>query len=436
MKKTIFKTFIQNTSIKEKNLINFKFFLFFLILLSYFLGFYSRENIAGGAEADFNNLTWKGILAFKNNFTETLFNYGAIGEGSLPLFHIINAYLNPLSYSQVSFQFSICLLSLLNVVFFSQILRQKYKINNVDSYLYSGIFLILPFFRSSAFWGLTENLGWLFLILTIKYYLVVEKNKVNIFLVCLFSSLALYTRPYLIFFPVFFIMNLFIKKDYFILKTSIFYYTIFAIPGLILLYIWGGSVYLGTGEDKVNFILEYHQPKFIFKNLVIFSSIFLFYLLPFHLVSFSTEKKIDRNKKIYYLIALIFLLTLNHLNVFDYLKDNTLGGGAFLKISQLFFYDNNLLFIIIAFFGIISIIYFLEISKKNFVLIFCILIIYCTAKNIYQEYFEPLLLIALLSLFDLKKPSINVLKDNKTVLKFLLYFSIYFFSSYYYRYNI
>ena len=231
-------------------------------------------------------------------------------------------------------------------------------------------------------------------------------------------------------------MSLLIKKDYFILKTSIFYYTIFAIPGLILLYIWGGSVYLGTGEDKVNFILEYHQPKFIFKNLVIFSSIFLFYLLPFHLVSFSTEKKIDRNKKIYYLIALIFLLTLNHLNVFDYLKDNTLGGGAFLKISQLFFYDNNLLFIIIAFFGIISIIYFLEISKKNFVLIFCILIIYCTAKNIYQEYFEPLLLIALLSLFDLKKPSINVLKDNKTVLKFLFYFSIYFFSSYYYRYNI
>ena len=436
MKKTIFKSFIQNTSIKEKNLINFKFFLFFLILLSYFLGFYYRENIAGGAEADFNNLTWKGILAFKNNFTETLFNYGAIGEGSLPLFHIINAYLNPLSYSQVSFQFSICLLSLLNVVFFSQILRQKYKINNVDSYLYSSIFLILPFFRSSAFWGLTENLGWLFLILTIKYYLVVEKNKVNIFLICLFSSLALYTRPYLIFFPVFFIMSLLIKKDYFILKTSIFYYTIFAIPGLILLYIWGGSVYLGTGEDKVNFILEYHQPKFIFKNLVIFSSIFLFYLLPFHLVSFSTEKKIDRNKKIYYLIALIFLLTLNHLNVFDYLKDNTLGGGAFLKISQLFFYDNNLLFIIIAFFGIISIIYFLEISKKNFVLIFCILIIYCTAKNIYQEYFEPLLLIALLSLFDLKKPSINVLKDNKTVLKFLFYFSIYFFSSYYYRYNI
>ena len=52
------------------------------------------------------------------------------------------------------------------------------------------------------------------------------------------------------------------------------------------------------------------------------------------------------------------------------------------------------------------------------------------------EYFEPLLLIVSLSLFDLKKPNIKVLKDNKTVLKFLFYFSIYFFSSYYYRYNI
>ena len=435
MKKTSFRSFVRNKSNKEKNYIYLKSSLIFLILFSYFFGFYLRENIAGGAEADFNNFTWKGILSFKNNFLDVLYNYGKIGEGSLPLFHILNAYFNPFTYNKESFQLSISFLSLLNVIFFSQILRQKYKIKILDSYLYSSIFLILPFFRSSAFWGLTENLGWLFLILTIKYYLVVEKNKINIFLVCLFSSLALYTRPFLVFFPIFFIINLFFKKDYLILKNSIFYYGIFAIPGLILLYIWGGSVYLGSGEDKVN-ILEHFQPKFIIKNLVIFSSIFLFYLLPFHLVSFSTEKKIDKNKKIYYLIILIFLLILYYLNVFDYLKDNILGGGVFLKISQLFFNDNNFLFIIIAFFGIISIIYFLEISKKNFILIFCILIIYCTAKNLYQEYFEPLLLIALLSLFDLKNPNIKVLKDNKTVLKFLFYFSIYFFSSYYYRYNI
>ena len=139
----------------------------------------------------------------------------------MPLFHILNAYLNPFTYNEKSFQLSICAISFLNVIFFSQILKQKYKIKTIDSYLYSSIFLILPFFRSSAFWGLTENLGWLFLILTIKFYLVVYKNKVNIFFTCLFSSLALYTRPYLIFFPIFFLISSYIKKDYCLKDLSI-----------------------------------------------------------------------------------------------------------------------------------------------------------------------------------------------------------------------
>ena len=436
MKKITFIKLIQNSDIEEKNIFYLKIFLLFLIFSSYIYGFYARENIAGGAEADFKNLTWKGILLFKDNFLDTIYNYGKIGEGSLPLFHILNAYLNPFTYSEESFQLSICVISFLNVIIFSQILKQKYKIKIIDSYLYSSIFLILPFFRSSAFWGLTENLGWLFLILTIKFYLVINKNKVNIFLICLFSSLALYTRPYLIFFPIFFLISSYIKKDYSVLKTSVFYYSIFAIPGLILLYIWGGSVYLGTGDDKVNFILEYHQPKFIYENLLIFSSIFLFYFLPFHIVSFSREKKIFKKNIAYYALGFLFLLILHYFNAFDYLNNITLGGGAFLKISQFFFNDNLLFFIVIAFFGIISILYFSEISKKNIVLILSILIIYCTAKNIYQEYFEPLFLIVLFSLFDLKKQNINLLKENKTTLKFLFYFLIYFLSSYYYRYNI
>ena len=139
-----------------------------------------------------------------------------------------------------------------------------------------------------------------------------------------------------------------------------------------MLYIWGGAVYLGTGEDKINFILEYHQPKYILKNLPIFSSIFLFYLLPFHIISFSKEKEIFKRNFLYYILILIFLLIFYYFNVFDYLNDSNLGGGAFLKISKLFFKEDLLLFIIIVFFGIISIIYFLENSKKNFVLIFSI----------------------------------------------------------------
>ena len=423
--------------VRKKNIFYIKILLLFLILLSYFFGFYFKENIAGGAEADFRNLTWIGILSFKTDFLGTLYNYSSIGEGSLPMFHILNAYLNPFTYSQESFKFSISILSLLNVVIFSQILRQKYNLKLLDSYLYSSVFLILPFFRSSAFWGLTENLGWLFLIISIKYFLIIDKKKLNIFLVCLFSSLALYTRPYLIFFPIFFVMSSFINRDYTLLKNSIFYYALFSIPGLFLLYIWGGSVYLGMGEERVNLILEFHQPKFIFKNLVIFSSIFFLYFLPFHIVTVLKERKflkIEESKK--YLLLLFFILALYYFNIFDYLKDNTLGGGAFLKINQFFFDNNYFFFIIIAFLGIVSVINLIKISKRNLILLLSILIIYCTAKNLYQEYFEPLLLITFLSLFDMRKKSIESLKENKTIFIFLFYFLSYFLASYYYRYNI
>ncbi len=423
--------------LKNKNISFIKIISLLAIICSYFIGFFQRENIAGGAETDFYNLTWKGILAFKSNFLDTLYNYSSIGEGSLPMFHILNAYLNPFTYSPQSFQFSITIISLLNVIFFSQIIRKRFNLKKLDSYLYSSIFLILPFFRSSAFWGLTENLGWLFLILSIKFYLISEKRKTNIFLVCLFSSLALYTRPYLIFFPIFFIIYNFTKKDFFILKKSLIYYTIFSIPGFLLLYIWGGSVYLGTGDEKINFILEFHQPKFIFKNLIIFASICFFYFFPFHVVSLKKKNKFLKIEKLnVFLIILFGLLTLNYFNVFDYLKNETLGGGVFLKFSQYFFGDNNLFFLIIAFFGIISLFSLMRISKKNLILILCALFIYCTPKYIYQEYFEPLLLIFLFALFDLDKNVKNLLSENKSIFIFLSYFLIYLISSYYYRYNI
>ena len=420
----------------SKNISYFKILILILIFLLYANGFYLRENIAGGAESDFNNFTWKGIQAFKTNFLHTIVNYGAIGEGSLPMFHIINAYLNPFAFNPYIFQLSISIVSLFNVLFFSKILRQKYDLSILDSYLYSSIFLILPFFRSSAFWGLTENLGWLFLILSIKFFQEIHKKKRNVFLVCLFSSLALYTRPYLIFFPIFFIISSLFERKYETFKISLTYYFLFSIPGLFLLYLWGGSVYLGIGEQKVNFILEYHHPKFILKNLIISASIFFLYFAPYFVSKFIKEKNLPNIKKVRIcIIGLLFLFLLNYLNIFEYLNSYTLGGGAFLKISQIIF-KNNYLFIFVAFLGIISLIQFAKISKKNLILILAITFIYCTARYMYQEYFEPLLLIVLLSLLDLGNKSSDLFKENKTIFIFISYFFLYFISSYYYRYYI
>ena len=152
----------------QKDQTYLKYFIILLFYISYGIGFFLRENIAGGAEKDFENYTWPLINAFGYNFYNTLLNYGTFGEGSLPLFHIINAYFNPFSNNKFLIQGSIALISILNVHIFSIIIQNKYQLKKVVAYLYSSIFLILSFFRSFAFCRLTENFDLLFLLLSIK----------------------------------------------------------------------------------------------------------------------------------------------------------------------------------------------------------------------------------------------------------------------------
>jgi hypothetical protein len=418
-------------------------YLIFIIFI-YISGFLWRENIAGAAETDFLKFTWPAVLSFKRDFIYSILNYGKFGEGSTPLFHILNAFINPFTYSQISFQGSIAFVSFLNVIIFSNIIEDKFKIKKIDATVCASIFLLLPFYRSSAFWGLTENLGWLFLLISIKYFLrldrVLKKNfKLNIFLTCLFSSLALYTRPYLVFFPIFVLCYFIVNKNYKSLIYATIIYSLFSVPGLALLYTWGGSVFLGTGDNKINFIQDYHNPKYILKNLIIFPSIFLFYFAPFKLIEALNREKLFTSKKIYlyiYLFILISIFSLYYFDFFEYLKNMKLGGGSILKINQFIFKENLIIFLLISFIGIITIIDLALLSKKNLILLCSVILIYCTPKFIYQEYFEPLFIILFFLLFDLKANSNKIFKDNKFSIILIIYFFGYYVTSYYYRYYL
>ena len=410
-----------------------KIFFCFLFISSYIFGFFLRENLAGGAEQDFLNFTWPLIISFKKDFLFTIINYGTFGEGSLPLFHIINAYLNPFIFNQIIFQGSITLISVINVLIFFQIIEKKYNLKKVDALLYSSIFLILPFFRSSAFWGITENFGWLFLLLSIKYYNLINKDKSSkqiklIFLTCLFSSMALYTRPYMVFFPIFIVLKLLIEKEFSLLRYFLLFFLIFSIPGLILIHIWDGIFKLGNNE--INLIKDYHNPKYVFKNLLVFSSLFLFYIVPFEI-----SKKIKFNTKIIFHFIIIFftLLLLSYLGNLDYLKFIQLGGGVFLKINHILFKENLIFFLFITSIGATFIIKYLSESKKNKIIFFC-LMIFCFPKIILQEYFEPLILIVLFTLMDLGQKNLNLFNQNKSVLIFCTYFTFYYIGTFFYRY--
>ena len=427
-------------AMNKKNIVFFKYFFLFVLFLSYLTGFFLRENIAGGAEKDFLFFTWPGIQAFKENFTTAIINWSVIGEGSTPLFHILNAYFNPFTFNQIGFQISITLISLLNVIFFSQILIEKFRLKKVDALLYSCVFLILPFFRSSAFWGITENLGWLFLIIAIKFFLKIDKSKKfflrNIFLTCLFSSLALYTRPYLIFFPIFVSFYYLISKQLIKLKYTSIFYLIFSVPGWTLLYLWDWKIYLGEGLNRINFIEENHHPKFILQNLIIFPSIIFFYLLPIEALSFFKKLRIDKNKLLKFLILFLCLTVLNQFNFFDYLNETKLGGGSLLKLNQFLFKENLIFFIFISSLGIMVISEYAKFSNKNLILLLILLLIYTTPKFIFQEYLEPLVLILFFSILDLKQETLKLIKKNENIFYFYIYFIGYYILSFYYRYYV
>ena len=179
---------------------------------------------------------------------------------------------------------------------------------------------------------------------------------------------------------------------------------------IFLLYLWGFD--FTVAGEKVGLIQDYHNPKFILKNTVIFSTIFLFYFLPWEFSSFLKKIEFPKKEKILIFLSILLLLSLlSFLNIFEYLNNIKLGGGAILKINQILFKNQNLFFIFISSIGFALIIDYMKISKKNLILFFSLLI-FCFPIYILQEYFEPLVIILLFTLMELRKDSIKLIRDK------------------------
>ena len=138
-----------------------------LVSISFFLGYFLRENSVGGGQ-EFYKLSWPIIQSFKKDFLFTIRNYGSFNDYTIPFSHILNAYINPFSNNIQNFQLSVTIISFIIFIIFSLVFKRIFKhINFVDILLTSSVILLLPFFRTSAFWGKNENYGWLFFILAL-----------------------------------------------------------------------------------------------------------------------------------------------------------------------------------------------------------------------------------------------------------------------------
>ena len=204
-----------------------------LVYLSFLLGYLFKENFAGGGFIDFKHIASNILLFKQSNFLEI--DWSKYESTSLPIYYLIIKILNISNFFKIGlFNVFISLSSVL--IFFKTLtnLSRKYslKIDNVALFSISSLPLLSPYFRTSTFWMLEENIGYLFMLLSILFW-TRKKTYLNIFFCIIFSSLAFYSRQsyaficIIIFISIIDFKKIFSYKNYFI--SFVFFFNIVSI---------------------------------------------------------------------------------------------------------------------------------------------------------------------------------------------------------------
>jgi hypothetical protein len=240
--------------------------------------------------------------------------------------------------------------------------------------------------------------------------------------------------------PISYLLYLFVNKaDKKIIITSIISFTVFSIPGLILIFVWG-DIY-GYGTRTLTPVLLYGDwliPKHILKSFPIILSFFGFYLLPILVIEFFNSATRDFFNKYYksFVFALIIFTFLWQVNLLDYLGNYIQAGGAILKLNYLIQKNNFLLLLIFSSLGFSILIRFIkEDTKNNIIMILPIIIIYGfrNANIQFQEYYEPLVLITFFLALKTDLHKIYFKNISLSHVIFLSYFTIYLIGSIYFK---
>ena len=428
----------------------FKTSIICLIFISFFLGYFLRENAVGGGK-EFYLISWPIIQSFKEDFLFTIQNYTTLDLGGpvdyqLPFSHMINAYLNPFSDNIVHFQLSTTIISFTIFFIFAFTLKKAFlNINIFDILLTSSVILLLPFFRTSAFWGKNENYGWLFFILALYFFSEIKKNiykdpgnrdKLIIISFCFTSACALYARQLLFFLPISYLLYLFINNaNKKIILTSIISFSILAIPGLLVILSWM-DIFKTVNLLNPGIFSWAIGPSNILKNIPILLSFFGFYFLPILIIELLNSGFKDFYSKYYksFFFALVIFIFLSQTNLLNYLGDYKISGGAILKVNYLIQKNNFHLFFVFSSLGFSILIgLFKENAKNNLVILIPMIIVYCFPTLMFQEYHEPLILLMFFLTLKTNLQKIYFKNISLSNFIFLSYFTIYLAGSIYFK---
>lgn len=358
--------------------------LFLTFTLSLFLGLLLNEDASGiGTSNDFNN-TWEYVERLKNNY----FFDGSEWTRLLPFHFIFLSVLHTIFDDIFIVRLIFCSISIFIPILFFKNLVLKYGSENKGKLLIiSSLILLLPFFRSSAIWPNPHILSLLFLLISILFFqkCSIELNKkinLNLIFHIIFLSLAIYTRRYYVFLFIYyiFIYYKYLKPKEFVL--IIFFIFLLSVPGFILIFKF--PYYVESSGYSLKF----------YNSIPVISSIFLLYVIPF--LNFQFFKIISLRAIIFFILSI--LSTFIFAYYFDY--NPRVGGGIFMKISNIFI-QSNYLFFLTSLTGFYILLKLVEKNKENLILIF---LVFLTFSNNYmlQKYFEPLWFIILFLILDLQ----------------------------------
>ena len=411
----------------------YKYLIFFILLyISIIISLVYGEDSTGGAFLDYTNQK-KISQDFAINFKNTFFNYDQYTTRHSPVLIIFLSFFEKINLDDHLIRLiHLHLCFLLPIIFFSS-LRIKYKFVKPENLLLLvGIIFLSPTFRSLAIWPDSRLLGLTLFCFSIYFYLMFEENKKfkNCVLNIIFCAISSYISPNFALFSIFYFYKfvIFFKLEINKLIPIILLNLILSIPAFYYIFILdvnflNKAAAINIDENENIFFSN------IFNNILLISSIILFYLFPFLITKIINLNKIFKFDKIV-ISLIIFLISAYY---FNYSYQFT-GGGIFFKFSN-FLLKNNILFFIICFVSILIIINLSNLKFENILLL--ILILLSNPQiTVYHKYYDPFLLIVFFTLFNF---NINLSKINLKLNSYIIYLFFIFFlliSNFKYLWNI
>ena len=404
---------------------------FFLIFL-FIYGFLIEENSAGAGGyngdllATFSNLQ----LFINNNFYQAIkltANSEVYYSNRPPLFYILHSIFNPVAGDLKKYIYSVFFISSLVPIFFYLSLKINYKkISGYYLFFLSCLILLSPYFRTSSYWGLEENYAFISLLLSfifIKKFLF-KKKFLDLFLTIFFSSTCVYFDQKFIIIPLICFLQLTFSELPIKFKLyTIFLYSIFSLPFIYLIYLWGNIIPVG------NMNIYSVGKRIYLQHICYMTNILGLYFFPFLILIRKKDiKKIltsffkNKINKFFLLIGILYI------GYFIFFADLTstfnFGGGYSLKVTRFLFnieLYQKIFLSIIFFFCIIILLIFININYWISVFIIYFLISSLLINPVMHEYLDPLVLVFLLTF---AKNIISI--DQKKVFFLLFYFLIIF----------